>query len=486
VRFGPFIRDSTAVASSQYLARAVLLVRGIVTAAALGPFGYGGWNALNLIFDYGSYASAGAIQGLDLTLPAAVERGERERARRLMAGAWSVAIAGGCAFAVGLAVYLGAGGRAFAAVPGADLPFLMLGVASFQLAYQYGGSSLRAHGRIQSASLANAVQAVVGGGLGIALVWAYGIRGVLWGWIAGSALGWFMLRRGGREIPWRPGSPPAGLELMRTGLPMFAFFLATLLLRSVDRLALLHYASPEALGLYSLGLMAASMITYLPEAAAYVLLPRLASAALGARDPARTREEAVRVQRALTLFLPPLVGIGVVLAEPVVTRLLPAYRAGLPALTFLAIGALMLSAGTIPAYALLAAGGRGRLLAIGFGGAVFNAVLTFGVASRAPRPEAVALAAGAGFTLVSLAMVLAASRQWCESVAARGRLLAGSFIPAVWGALLTLAVCRFGEGTAWAVALGRAAVLLVGYAPALLAFGHGLGGGDPGRARPNP
>ena len=475
MRLGRFLPDAAAVASSQYLARAVVMARGLVAAAALGPFGYGGWNALNLIFDYGSYAAVGAIQGLDLRLPAAVERGERPEARRLMAGAWSVTIAGGCVFSAAIAAYLGAGRRAFAAAPGADLPLLMLGAALFQLAYQYGNSSLRAQGRIQTASLANAIQALVGGGLGMALVWAYGIRGMLWGWNAGSALGWLVLRRGSREIPWTPAAPRTGLGLARTGFPMFAFFVATLLLRSVDRLALLRFGTPDALGLYSLGLMAASLVTLLPEAAAYVMLPRLASAALGARDAARTQEEAVRVQRAIALFLPPLVGVGIALIEPAVAQLLPSYRAGMPALRLLAIGAVLLAAGTIPAYALLAAGGRGRLLAIGFGGAALNAALVSGVASRAPRPDAVALAAGAGFTLVSLAMVLGVARMWCEGTAARARLLAASFVPPAWGALLTLAVCRAGDGSAWSVALVRAAALLAAYAPAVAFFGRGLG-----------
>ena len=76
-----FIRQSLGVASSQYLARAVLLVRGLVAAAALGPVAFGAWNALTLILDYGSYASLGAIQGLDLVLPPLRRSAARRRWR---------------------------------------------------------------------------------------------------------------------------------------------------------------------------------------------------------------------------------------------------------------------------------------------------------------------------------------------------------------------------------------------------------------------
>ena len=47
----------------------------VLAVVALGPAGFGAWNALNLILDYGGYASGGALQGLDLHLPAPTARG---------------------------------------------------------------------------------------------------------------------------------------------------------------------------------------------------------------------------------------------------------------------------------------------------------------------------------------------------------------------------------------------------------------------------
>src|SRR4030095_13538209 len=105
------VRDVFGVALGQMVARAVLLVRGVVAAVALGPHGYGGWNALNLILEYGAYASCGALDGLELRLPGAVGHGDRERAIRMMRGAWSIILIGGTLFAVGLVVYILSGYR---------------------------------------------------------------------------------------------------------------------------------------------------------------------------------------------------------------------------------------------------------------------------------------------------------------------------------------------------------------------------------------
>src|SRR6266540_6206135 len=106
------LRDSLGLALSNYLARGVLIARGVISAAVLGPHGYGGWNALNLILVYGSNASCGALQGLDLELPgarAAVPAGDPDRARRLLEGAWWVIVAGGVLFTFAVLIAVAGG-----------------------------------------------------------------------------------------------------------------------------------------------------------------------------------------------------------------------------------------------------------------------------------------------------------------------------------------------------------------------------------------
>ncbi|MGH2669105.1 MAG: oligosaccharide flippase family protein, partial [bacterium] len=268
-----FIRDALGTALGHYVARVAVLLRGLVAAAAMGPVGYGAWNALNLLLDYGYYAPCGALQGLDLDLPPVAVRGDRERAGRLMAGAWAVSLLGAVLFALGVAAYLAAGPRAIAAAWGPGAPALMLVAVFLQAAVQYHAGSLRAHGEFQRVSAALAIQGVLGGGLGLLLVARYSAWGLLWAWIAGSlaALAW--LRVGSFRPPLKPRGLRNGIALAWLGLPVFAFFLVSLVLRSVDRMAFVRYAGTEGLGLYSLGLMAAGLILYLPEAAATVLYP---------------------------------------------------------------------------------------------------------------------------------------------------------------------------------------------------------------------
>lgn len=457
---GATLKSAAAVLASQVLARVVVIARGIASAAALGPHGYGGWNALNLIFDYGSYATLGALQGLDLRLPGAVHAGDAARARRLMAGAWAVVVLGGAAFSLLLVAYLAMGGRAFSTWPGGRLPLLMLAAALLQLVFQYLASALKAHGRFREVSLGQAIQAVAGGGLGIAWVWSAGAFGLLVGWLAGTALALIVMARAAPEAPRLPAGLGAGFDLVKAGLPIFGYFMLTLVLRSVDRMALLRFGGEEPLGLYGLGLMIAGVILYLPEALATVLFPRMAASSEGARDASRTHEETLRAQRGLALLVPVVAGVGTILAGPVVATWLPDYVDGLESLRVLAIGAMFVSAATLPGYALLAGPASRALVARAAVATAAAAVLAFAVAAWRPEPTPLAVAAAAGQGLFAAVVLSLAASRGMAGPGARFRWVALQLLPALNVGIVVLALSRFGSDGSWGHAALRVLALL--------------------------
>jgi O-antigen/teichoic acid export membrane protein len=468
-----FALDTLGLASSNYVARAVLLGRGVLAASILGPAGFGSWNALNLILDYGAYASCGVLQGLDLTLPTPTARGDAGEAHRLLAAAWSVVVVGGALFALLVGASLASGHPALLHGLGWGPPLLMLGAALLQLALQYHGSALRARGRFGRVSGVAAAQAVLGGGLGIGLLWRFGIYGLLWGWLAGTVVALAWARRAASDVPLRPGPPAAGLKLARGGFVVFAFFAVSTVLRSVDRLALIRFGRPADLGTYSLGLMAAGLVLYLPEAAAAVLYPRIVAAAGGARDLDRTRDEVTRAHHALTLLLSPVVAIVMVWVTPVLTWLLPQYARAGDAVRLLTLAGLWLSASTMPGYWLLGSG-RGRTLLLGGAAcAVGNAALVFAVAARAPHPAAVAAAECLGYGSFAAVAVVLAARDL-----GRGHgfgFVVASFLPPTWAAAAAFAACTLGPAGSLPAALARSAGVALVYAPLLWWMGRGAG-----------
>jgi O-antigen/teichoic acid export membrane protein len=469
------VRDTLGTLLGQIVARAAVLVRGLVSAAVLGPAGLGGWNALSLLLDYGSWASGGALLGLDRELPAAVANHDRVRAARQMAGAWTITLLGGALFTLGTQVYLATGAHRIEGTWGRGAPDLMLVAVVLQLVIQYHASALRAQAEFQRVSAALATQAVLGGVLGMALVARFGVWALLWGWIAGSLAALVWLRTGRVRPTLVPGALRDGWALVRIGLPMFAYFMMSVVLRSLDRIALVRYAGNEGLGYYSLGLMTAGLILYLPEAAAAVLFPRLSAAALGAREAERTRVEVMRAQRAITVALPPLVAIGMVWAGPVVVRLLPAFAEGVASLRVLAIGALLLSASTLPGYGLLARGARLSLLTMSAFMLTLTALLVFSVAAHDRRPASIAVASAIGYGGFALGLLLLAAPGMCAGAGERPGFVVASLLPAMVAGASALAVCAFGGAETVPAALLRSLAVVVLYLPILLTLGRGVG-----------
>ena len=461
-----FARQSIGWAFTQYLARAALLARGLVAAVVLGPAGYGGWNALNLILDYGAYASLGVIYGLDVALPGWVERGDRARATWLCRSAWTWTLGGGLLFAAGAIALRAVGMTALDGPWGPGPQALMLVAALLQLTIAYVMSVLRANGRIPAVSAGGAIQAVLGGLLGIALVGRLGVWGLIGAWIFGQITALLWMGRAGVAIPLRPTAHPEAKALLLTGLPIFGCFLASLVLRSADRLAFVHYLGTEPLGYYSVGLMAASLVLYPAEAAGFVLYPRMASAHHGARDQERTRREVLRVHRVLCVFIPIVAGLGVLWAEPVVHGLLPAYAPGVTAMRVLALGSLALSASTVPGYFLLASGHERKALAAALVAAAVSLAVVFTVAARRREGGAIALASASGYAFFALLILALAARVLWPAARARVAFVAASVGPALWGGTLAFGL-RAAPGAPALATVLPSCLFLLAYAPML-------------------
>lgn len=442
----------------------MVLARGVAAAAALGPAGFGAWNALNLILDYGAYASLGAIQGLDLMLPAAAARGETESGRRAMRAAWWITLAGAAAFSLGVVIVLANGRWISTTGWGWSPPLWMLLAAVVQLAILYHAASLRAHGDFSITSVGLALQALVGGGLGILTVWRLGVWGLVIGWIAGGVCAIAWMRRSPWRPPLMPAGPKEGMALAARGFPIFAFFTLTLVIRSLDRIALARYADNQALGLYSLGLTAVGLVLYLPEAAAAVLFPRVAAAAQGARDAEEIRLQVVRAHRFLMATLPALIGPGVLIAPWVLALVLPQFAESLATLRVLAVAALVFSMATIPSYYLLGSSRSPSVLGVPASAAVVAAAAIFGTAMVAPGAVEVAWATTVGYACFALAMLGLATPRLAQAPGDRLWLWARTLAPVAWSAALMLWLSRAPDATAAGMAL-RTAGFLALYAP---------------------
>jgi O-antigen/teichoic acid export membrane protein len=433
------VRDTAGFAISQYLSRFVQLFRGIIAARFLGPATYGSWNALLLVLDYGILSQLGLQQGLDQEIPGSITRGNEEQTSRLKRGGVAGMIVLWILFAAGVAVYLVVRRRRLAEGWGPAGVLLMVVAVLLQELIFYHGTLLRSHGRIGVVSKALSLQAIVGGLVGIGLVFPYSVWGLLAGWLFGQLAALVYLRREGAAIAPVSLRPNDGTrQLLKRGFPIFLFMASSMVLKSIDRIMILKFLSTEALGYYSVGLMGVSMLLYIPDSVSYVLYPRMLAKFASTGDADVTARELVRPLAAVAWLMPLLVGVSVFFVREIVTLLLPKYLPGVPALNILLFGTLGLSLASIPSFYIMAIQKQVKLLPLALGAIVLEIALIGLFLHFGWKLAGVAAAVSIGYVVYGVGLLIYAASHVAGTLRNRAAWVMRSVLPTMWAVTIAI------------------------------------------------
>lgn len=364
-----FVRDAIGFASSQYVVRFLATLRGLIAARVLGPAGYGAWNALMLVVDYGLYAPLGTFQGLDQAVPARIVDGDAHRLDRVKrAGLFNV-IVSTILFATLTLLYFGRTPGQLRSVWGlSGLALALVCVVLTGVSY-YHLTLMRSHGNIEAVSRWWLFQGTIGVALGLGLIPWLGVWGLLLGWLVGTLVATVSAVWSGRRVvPLVPSPARESILLLKIGFPMFMFTASSFVMRSLDRVIILKFLGTEALGLYGLSVMAVGFLLTLPDAVAYVLYPQLVRRYReGGDSPAAIRDHVHRGIRALSLGMPALCAIAYLAADDVVEWLLPRFLEGVPSLRILCFGAVGLALANLASIVLMTLGRQIQLVPVAVG-----------------------------------------------------------------------------------------------------------------------
>ena len=354
------VRDSVGFAVAQYVVRAALMLRGVIAARLLGPFAYGAWNALTLVFDYGTLAALGTQQGLDQAVPGRIVAADPSRLEGVKrAGLFNILLLTGVFAAACLFGLVRSHGRilAFWGLGGVLLALLCMALINLS---NYYLTLLRSHGNIPAVSTWFVLQGAIGTVLGLSLVPFVGAWGLLWGWLAGTACALVYAHLQSRgAVPLAPRVSHDSLALVQIGLPMFLYTASALVMRSIDRIIILRFLGTEQLGYYGLAIMVLSLLLYLPDSVAYVLYPHFVREFHAAGD----RPEAIagrvdRTLRVLSVAVPGLCGLTFLVAREGAIALLPQFVPGATAARILCFGAGALALANLSSIVLMTLGRR--------------------------------------------------------------------------------------------------------------------------------
>ena len=325
-----FLRESAGYATSTAAEQGSKLLTGLVAAAMLGPETWGYWFLLNLVLAYGSLFHLGALNGMNREVPAARGRGDMEAVARLEAVTFGALLAALAAAAVVVTGLLAWPTFADAVAPGDAL--LMLGLLAAHQLYSYVIMRGRSHLRFGVVSRLQATFAVAHATLSLTGGWVWDLQG----FIAGQAVAYLaavtLATFTGVGLPRPRFDWSTTRELIGIGLPIMLVGVVHTFFTTADRWIVAAYLGAEALGHYSLAIMAIGAVRLLPQVFGQQIYPRMAFAWSARRDAAELRSLGRR-QSLMTFATALLISLpGVLIAPSLVRWLLPEFTPGIGAL----------------------------------------------------------------------------------------------------------------------------------------------------------
>lgn len=335
--FQEFVR----FASSSSILQVSKLASGLVVAAIVGPTEWGAWYLLNLVIAYGVLTQMGALNGMNREVPVALGANNSGRAADLRRSTLGIIVMTTGAALLALVVLSSALG--IIEMSKAFLLTLLLLLAN--QVYAYATMTLRSTARFVELSRLQWVEAVS------YPIFAIGLSSVLGleGFIVGQALSLVLCSAAARRfktILWRPRLDyDSSRRLIAIGFPIMLVGLMYTMLTTVDRWIVAAFLGQDALGHYSIAIMALSGVGFLSSVISQQFYPRMAFEWSANRNVEALRAM-VDKQRTFTFAAVVPVALCVLLAAPPVIRaLLPEFAPGIPAIMVTSIAPLLATVG---------------------------------------------------------------------------------------------------------------------------------------------
>lgn len=321
------IREFLGFGSSTVLEQGARLGTSLVAAGLVGPVEWGTWYMLNLILRYGSLAHLGVMNGLNRQFALELGRGDAEEAhllRRTTLGA--VLVSSVVVLLIAAVILMSVGASAYLVPMALTLVLLVAHqVNAFVITTFKAGIQFSHVSRFQ------AVHSVLNPLVTIPMTLWLGLNGYIIGQTLCYGAVALIAYLADRSIFVVRLDLARATKLVRIGFPIMLVGVLYSLFTTVDRWVVVHLMSTEALGHYSIAIMALGAAILLPQVVAQQYYPRMAKL-WGANQDLQELKEIARKQGWYALVPTALVvAAAAALGPPLIRQFLPAYAPGIPA-----------------------------------------------------------------------------------------------------------------------------------------------------------
>lgn len=315
----------------------ITIVGALVIRRFLGPLQMGIWSMLQIILTYAKYSTLGTSDATTREIP--YYRGKKEcgKADKVKDTVFSFSILTSLIVAIGLVIFT----LLWRTQMRAEVFYGLLFVGMLIILQRVNNILivlLRAHKEFAFASKQMVISAIVNIALIASLSYWFKIYGFLWATCLSFAFNicYIMSHRMFSfkfSLDWKQIIP-----LISYGFPLMILGVLGTIFRSIDKIMIVKMLGFEALGLYSIAVMAFNFANQIPISASVILVPHFQEK-LGTTNNMRDLTGYIsKSVYALSITIPIVIGL-IWLASPFLIRLtLPNYTGGMGSLKYLLLG----------------------------------------------------------------------------------------------------------------------------------------------------
>ena len=328
------IKDAGIYAGASYVSTFLDAANGILLRNFINPAGMGVWALLQVILNYSRYITLGTGPALVREIPVYRGRGDEKKADEIKNSVFCFSMLTSVILSIGIILWAVFFRRSLS-------PEMLWGLMAIavvlilQRCFNLYVVLLRAYRHFKMTSLIAVLSSAMTLFLTVSLVWKYGFFGLLAATILGYiATIWIIQKK--NYFKFKIEFNRALLkDLSVFGLSLIAVNFAVTFLGSIDRIVIPKYLGFEALGYYSVAMMAQTYLTLTPTVMAVIVDPHMFEKLAESPDPAKIKAYVLEPAMAMSCIMPCMIMLSWISGPLVVRFLMPKYVPGIPALKIL-------------------------------------------------------------------------------------------------------------------------------------------------------
>lgn len=441
------------ICGSSYFSMLLGVLRSVLVMRMLGPSAQGIRKIVDLFNKYLSNSHLGVLHGVNKQVPILLGQSDRQQVQDVedigitwiialtAAASLAMAVIGLCQptghFTTGMAITIGAG---------------TLLISQTYTVYR---TMARAWGNFAALGIVGGVETIATFIFTLGGAWKFGVLGAMVGTLIAGCLSLLVLSFLAPIKIQLKFDVREGLKLAKIGLPIAFIIFSDTFLRSVDQTIIGWKYEAYRFGLYSMATQIATYLFAIPEAAGFVIWPKILLAYGRADgDHMQMRRQIVLPTLMAGFFMPVLAGTSFIVLPPLVNAILPEFTVAIAAAQMLSLGAVFLAIPMATNSLLIAHGQEWQVVLSKLTGAAVAAAGCYWAVNHGGSLMALAISASIGYGVAAAASVAIVLPQYETSPRRTIEMFISIFMPFLWSLLCLKASTMAADMIYGTVALG--------------------------------